>query len=85
MAQLKPLISMIFDCCQDARKHHSAVFEKYASQKFKKAATYVQAEIKKGFQISFPSPPMLRSSQFADVEDDDSLSVLPRHPTACEA
>jgi G2/mitotic-specific cyclin 3/4 len=67
MAQLRPLISMIFECCQDGFKHHSAVFEKYSSQKYKKASTYVEGEIKKGFQLSFSSSQgLLKSSQAFD-------------------
>jgi G2/mitotic-specific cyclin 3/4 len=71
MAQLKPLVMMIFDCCQDGFKHHSAVFDKYSSHKYKKASTYVESEIKKGFQLSLSSTQgLLRSSQ---AMEDDSL------------
>ncbi|KAK0614288.1 cyclin-like protein [Immersiella caudata] len=67
MAQLRPLISMMFECCQDGFKHHSAVFEKYSSQKYKKASTYVESEIKKGFQLCFSSSQgLLKSSQAFD-------------------
>ncbi len=83
MSQLKPLITMMFDCCQDARKHHGAVYEKYASPKYKKASTFVENEINKGFQLpSLNNQSLLRSSQLLD---DDSRMVQPPHLTPIEA
>ncbi|KAK1754715.1 hypothetical protein QBC47DRAFT_224790 [Echria macrotheca] len=73
MNQLKPLVTMILDCCQDARKHHAAVFEKYASPKYKKASTYVEGEMLKGFKLVLPSY-LVRSSQLVE---DDSMMLLP--------
>ncbi|KAK0639028.1 cyclin-like protein [Cercophora newfieldiana] len=70
ITQLKPLVMMILDCCQDGFKHHSAVYDKYSSHKYKKASTYVENEIKKGFQLSLPTQGLLRSSQ---ATEDDSL------------
>ncbi|KAI1180785.1 cyclin-like protein [Nemania sp. FL0916] len=51
--QLKPLISMLLDCCRHARKHHCAVFEKYTDKRYKQASTFVQDEIMKGFNLPF--------------------------------
>ncbi|KAK5657283.1 hypothetical protein OQA88_3345 [Cercophora sp. LCS_1] len=67
MAQLKPLVTLILDCCQDARKHHLAVFEKYATAKYKKASLYVEGEIVKGFRLSLPSTtPLIRAGEYVD-------------------
>ena len=78
MTQLKSLVSMIFDCCQDGEKHHRAIFKKYSSHKFKKASTFVEAEINGGFELKLPatlapaSPGLL-----SDVEyhEDDSYTT----------
>ncbi|KAI0012742.1 cyclin-like protein [Xylariaceae sp. FL0662B] len=51
--QLKPLIGMMLDCCRIGRKHHAAVFEKYADKRFKRASLYVEGEIAKGFSLPF--------------------------------
>jgi hypothetical protein len=67
MTQVKALVWNILDCCQDGFKHHSAVYEKYSSPKFKKASTFVEGEIKKGFQLPMqPTQGLLRCSQVAE-------------------
>ncbi|KAH8891397.1 hypothetical protein GQ53DRAFT_155300 [Thozetella sp. PMI_491] len=55
--QLKPLVTMILECCQDPVKHHRAVYEKYCGPKFKEAATYVKRELKAGFTLDFHNYP----------------------------
>ncbi|KAI0848588.1 cyclin-like protein [Daldinia vernicosa] len=52
-AQLKPLIGMLFDCCRIGRKHHRAVFEKYSTRLFKRAAPFVEEQIQNGFRLPF--------------------------------
>ena len=49
--QLRQLLIAMLDCCEDARKHHMAVFEKYTDKRFKRASTYVETEVSKGFQL----------------------------------
>lgn len=73
LSQLKPLVMMIFDCCQDGRKHHGAVFEKYSSPKYKKASTFVEGEVAKGFNVPILSTSAQLRSQL--LGDDDSLLV----------
>ncbi|KAI0810514.1 hypothetical protein GGR55DRAFT_644240 [Xylaria sp. FL0064] len=51
--QLKPLVAMLLDCCRHARKHHSAVFEKYADKRYRCASTYVEEEIMRGYTLPF--------------------------------
>lgn len=51
--QLKPVVGMILECCQSARKHHEAVYEKYADRRFKKSSFFVQNELCCGFQLPF--------------------------------
>lgn len=52
LSQLKPLIKMMWECCLDPRKHHSAVYDKYSSPKYKQASTYVEGKIGRGITLS---------------------------------
>lgn len=49
--QLHRVLKGIWSCCIDAQKHHHAVFEKYTDKRYKRASTFVFAEMEKGFQI----------------------------------
>ncbi|KAI1423029.1 cyclin-like protein [Xylaria sp. FL1777] len=51
--QLKPLVAMLLDCCRHARKHHSAVFDKYSDKRYRHASTYVEEEIMRGYTLPF--------------------------------
>lgn len=44
---------MLLDCCRHARKHHSAVFEKYADKRYRHASTYVEEEIMRGYTLPY--------------------------------
>ncbi|TGO24117.1 hypothetical protein BPAE_0112g00360 [Botrytis paeoniae] len=82
--QLKPLVSLVIECCENARKHHAAVFEKYSDRRYKRASTYVEDQMIKGFQIpginrrrqspSIPAPLRL-DSQYQNVTFDPLLSI----------
>ncbi|KUI61204.1 G2/mitotic-specific cyclin-4 [Cytospora mali] len=52
-AQIKPLVAMILECCRSPQKHHAAVYEKYADRRFKKASTFVEEVLGKGFMLPF--------------------------------
>lgn len=49
--QLRQLVSVIFECCENPRKHHAAVYDKYADKRYKRASLFVESEISKGFQL----------------------------------
>ncbi|KAI9745668.1 MAG: hypothetical protein M1818_001202 [Claussenomyces sp. TS43310] len=49
--QLKPLVSMIMECCQNPQKHHSAVYEKYSDRRYKCASVFVKTEMERGFTL----------------------------------
>lgn len=67
--QLKPLMATILDCCRIARKHHVAVFEKYSDKRYKRAATFVETQLNKGFVLPFQQCIGYRSEQdFSDVD-----------------
>jgi len=50
-SQLRPLILLMLDCCEDPLKHHAAIYEKYLDKRYKKAASYVQNEMHLGFRV----------------------------------
>ncbi|KAL2196361.1 cyclin-like protein [Corynascus similis CBS 632.67] len=52
LSQLKPLIKLLFECCQFPAKHHSAVYEKYATQKYKHSSTFIEGKIASGLTLS---------------------------------
>ncbi|PPJ57215.1 hypothetical protein CBER1_02839 [Cercospora berteroae] len=54
--QLHRLLWAMLECCQDAQKHHSAVFDKYTDKRYKRASTFVRGEIIKGFTLPFLKP-----------------------------
>ncbi|OTA99645.1 hypothetical protein M426DRAFT_67376 [Hypoxylon sp. CI-4A] len=47
--QLKPMMCVLFRCCEKGRKHHDAVFEKYTNRSFKRASLFVEEQIRFGF------------------------------------
>lgn len=49
--QLHRVLKGIHSCCIEAQKHHSAVFDKYTDKRYKRASTFVFAEMEKGFQV----------------------------------
>lgn len=44
---------MLLDCCRHARKHHSAIFEKYSDKRYRHASTYIEEEIMRGYTLPF--------------------------------
>ncbi|KAI9039650.1 cyclin family protein [Aspergillus affinis] len=50
-SQLLPLISLMMECCEIPRKHHAAIYDKYADRKFKRASLFAEAEMRKGFRL----------------------------------
>ncbi|OAL33737.1 hypothetical protein AYO20_06913 [Fonsecaea nubica] len=55
--QLKPLINLLLECCEDPRKHHNAVFNKYCDKRYKRASAFVETEIQRGFELPEPVAP----------------------------
>lgn len=50
-AQLRPLVTTMIECCERARLHHCAVFEKYQEKRFKEASAVVQHALDAGFTL----------------------------------
>lgn len=57
MSQLKPLVTMLLECCQDPRRHHGAVFDKYSGPRYKYSSTFVEEKMVKGFKLPLPALP----------------------------
>ncbi|KAJ4376291.1 B-type cyclin [Neocucurbitaria cava] len=53
LSQLRQLISIILECCDNAQKHHAAVYDKYTDKRYKRASVFVESEVTKGFQLPF--------------------------------
>ena len=51
-SQLKPAVQLLLDCCEDPRKHHNAVFNKYCDKRYKRAAAFVETEVARGFSVN---------------------------------
>jgi len=49
--QLRPLVTLLLECCEDPRKHHAAVYKKYCDKRYKRASAFVETEIQRGFQL----------------------------------
>ncbi|KAF2759108.1 G2/mitotic-specific cyclin 3 [Pseudovirgaria hyperparasitica] len=58
--QLRHLVNTILECCEDPRKHHQAVFDKYADKKYRSASIYVETELRRGWCM--PQPIKSRNS-----------------------
>ncbi|KAI9930380.1 hypothetical protein MW887_011133 [Aspergillus wentii] len=63
-SQLFPLISLMAECCENPRKHHAAIHEKYTDKRFKRASLFVEAETKKGFRLPEPTKDSAIHTQF---------------------
>ena len=50
-AQLRPLVKLILECCEDPHRHHQAVYNKYCDKRYKRAAVFVEDEVSKGFTL----------------------------------
>lgn len=59
---------MLFECCQYPRKHHGAVYEKYATPKYKQSSTYVEGKMASGLTLSqlFSGPARQEPSSVLD-------------------
>lgn len=49
--QLLRLLPRIVECCEQPRKHHTQVFQKYADKRYKRASVFVEGEMAKGFML----------------------------------
>lgn len=71
-AQLRQLLQTMLECCEAPRKHHTAVFEKYADKRFKRASTYVEAQMARGFSL----PKASRASSTGYLDGATTAALL---------
>lgn len=50
--QLKPLVTMLYECCLYPSKHHGAVYDKYATPKYKLSSTFIEGKIASGITLA---------------------------------
>ncbi|EXJ94252.1 hypothetical protein A1O1_02645 [Capronia coronata CBS 617.96] len=74
-SQLKPLVHLLLECCDDPRKHHSAVFNKYCDKRYKRASAFVETEMQRGFRLPDPAA-MLSLPQPAMATYYDGVSYF---------
>ncbi|KAF2102731.1 hypothetical protein NA57DRAFT_32881 [Rhizodiscina lignyota] len=60
--QIFSLVQTILECCEEPRKHHAAVYDKYSDKRYKRASLYVETEVQKGFRLPQPSRESIGSS-----------------------
>jgi hypothetical protein len=86
LSQLKPLVKMLFECCQYARKHHGAVYDKYATPKYKQSSTFVEAKMASGITLSQLYAGSLRQDTSSSLGDDIlGQYQAPRNPISIQA
>ncbi|KAJ5952698.1 uncharacterized protein N7479_011111 [Penicillium vulpinum] len=62
-SQLIPVLTTLMECCENPRRHHAAIFEKYSDRRFKRAAMFVEAELATDFVLP----------EASDLNDPDRL------------
>ncbi|KAH7318679.1 cyclin-like protein [Stachybotrys elegans] len=73
--QLKPLVSIMIECCEHPTVHHGAIFEKYSKDRFKEASTLVQRALDAGFTLPHHAMPV-RSIEPQPLRFEDHLESL---------
>ena len=79
---------MMFECCLNPRKHHGAIYEKYSSQKYKHASTFIEGKMASGITLpqlyaaaARPNP----SSRGLDEDDLDGPFLNTRNLVSVKA
>ncbi|KAF4987699.1 hypothetical protein FDECE_15328 [Fusarium decemcellulare] len=71
-SQLKPLVTMMIECCDRPQVHHAAVFEKYTDRRYKEAALVVQAALDAGFTLPHMLAPVRGVSSHESYRDSSA-------------
>ncbi|KAK3903324.1 cyclin-like protein [Staphylotrichum tortipilum] len=79
LSQLKPLVKMLFECCQNPRKHHGAVYDKYATPKYKHSSTYIEERMQSGVTLArlYAGAALPDNSSFLDDNTPGQYQVAP--------
>ncbi|KAL9029206.1 MAG: hypothetical protein Q9196_002527 [Gyalolechia fulgens] len=49
--QLYNLVLLIVECCEEPRKHHPDIFDKYTDKRYKRASLFAETEMRRGFRV----------------------------------
>ncbi|KAK5993250.1 G2/mitotic-specific cyclin-4 [Cladobotryum mycophilum] len=78
--QLKSLVTMMVECCENPQQHHSAVFDKYKEKRFKEASILVQGALDAGFTLPHHALPVRRdlthTTHLEEMVDHSKTGVL---------
>ncbi|KAF2486265.1 cyclin-like protein [Neohortaea acidophila] len=55
-SQLRQLLAVILECCEDPHRHHSAVYDKYTDKRYRRASPYVEGKLAAGFRLPIDNP-----------------------------
>ncbi|KAI9840317.1 MAG: hypothetical protein M1837_001764 [Sclerophora amabilis] len=67
-SQLRPLLHMMVECCENPSKHHAAVYDKYSDRRFKRASIFTANEMLKGFKLP-EAPSRTSNTSFAGLHE----------------
>lgn len=70
-SQIFSLVLLMVECCEDARKHHAAIYDKYLDKRYKRASQFAETEMKRGFQVLDVNTNTL--APYPSLYDDRSL------------
>ncbi len=72
-AQLYNLVLLLVECCEDPRKHHYAIFDKYTDKRYKRASHFVENEMKNGFQVLDINHGFASGASYNSLYDDRQI------------
>ncbi|KAI9820994.1 MAG: hypothetical protein M1832_003466 [Thelocarpon impressellum] len=49
--QLRQLLTLLHECCGNAREHHQVVYDKYADRRYQRASLFAEGQMQKGFRL----------------------------------
>ena len=65
-SQLRQLLSLIYECCENPQQHHAFVYEKYSDRRYQRASLFAEGQMQKGFKL-------LQSPTFSSVSSAAAL------------
>ncbi|KAG8530257.1 uncharacterized protein KY384_004758 [Bacidia gigantensis] len=71
-SQLYSIVLLMVECCEDPQKHHAAIYEKYMDRRYKRASTFAESEMRRGFQLLPVSNSITKTHQAAFLNTYDA-------------
>ncbi|KAF2719763.1 hypothetical protein K431DRAFT_106326 [Polychaeton citri CBS 116435] len=82
-AQLRSLLEVLVECCENPKVHHLAVFEKFCDKRYKKAAVFVAGQMAQGFRLPSKPQPLNQANIFANYGFQQPNFNVPVDPACC--